>query len=83
MEVIAESAGLVTSEDLAGKSLLLGHEAKEAVEGHLLDRLRGGSVELATDVKPLGVGVDAELDRGVELSRIDLCMGIHRCQLGG
>ncbi len=29
---------------------------------HLLDRLRGAPVELATDVKPLGVGVDAELD---------------------
>ena len=53
-----------------------------AVEGHLLDRLRGGSVELATDVEPLGVGVDAELDCGVEFCRIDLCRGIHRCQVG-
>lgn len=29
---------------------------------HLLHRLRGGTVELATDVKPLGAGVDAGLD---------------------
>ena len=29
------------------------------------------------------MGVDSELDRGVEFSRIDLCRGIHRCQVGG
>lgn len=43
---------------------------QQSVEGHLLDRLRGGSVELATDVKPLGVGTDfvtkLELDSGVD-----------------
>lgn len=61
MEVVAERPRLVTGEDLPGESLLLGHEAKQSVEGHLLDRLRGGPVELATDVKPLGVGVDSEL----------------------
>ena len=31
----------------------------------------------------LAVGVDSELDRGVDFSRVDLCMGIHRCQVGG
>ena len=61
MEVVSERPGLITSEDLEREALLFGHEAKEAVEGHLLDWLRGGSVELAGDVKPL-VGVDAELD---------------------
>jgi hypothetical protein len=35
---------------------------QQSVEAHLLDRLRGCSVELPGDVKPLGVGVDAELD---------------------
>ena len=67
----------------AGEALLFGHEEQQPVEGHLLDRLRGGSVELATDVKPLGVGVDSELDRGVEFTRIGFCFGIHRCQVGG
>lgn len=62
--------------------LLLGHEAEEAVEGYLLDQLWGGPVKLATDIKPRGVGVDPELDRCVEFSRIDLCMGIHRCKFG-
>jgi signal transduction histidine kinase len=70
--------------DLIGESggIIVDH-MQQAIEGHLLDRLRGGPVELAGDVKPLGVSVDAELDRGVEFSRIDLCMGIHRCQIGG
>ena len=62
MEVVAERPGLVTRIDLSSKALLFGHEAQQSVEGHLLDRLRGGSVELATDVEPLGVGVDTELD---------------------
>ena len=48
-----------------------------------LDRLKGSAVDLSTDVKPLGVGVDPELDRGVEFSKIELCVGIHRCQVGG
>ena len=34
------------------------------------------------DAEPLGVGVDTELDRGMEFSRIDLCMGIRPCQVG-
>ena len=39
---------------------------------------QSGSVEMATDVKPLGVGVDPELNRGVEFSRIGFCDCIHR-----
>ncbi len=39
-------------------------------------------VELAPDVEPLGMDVDSELDRGVEFMRVDLCIGIHRCQVG-
>ena len=69
---------LVTSENLAGKALLFGHKTQQPVEGHFLDRLRGGSVELATDVKPLGVGVGAELDCGAEFGRDGFCFGIHR-----
>jgi len=53
------------------------------LEGQLLDRLRGGPVKLETDIKPLGVGVASEFDRGVGFSRIELCMGIRRCQFGG
>ena len=71
MEVVAEGPGLVAGEDLAS-------EAQQSVEGHLLDRLRGGSVELTGDVEPLRVGVDAELDRGVEFGRIGFCCSIHR-----
>ncbi len=29
------------------------------------------------------VGVESELDGGVEFSKIDLCTGFHRCQIGG
>lgn len=83
MEVVAEGSLLIKSENLASKSLLFGDEVQQAVEGHLLDRLRGGPVDLAGDVKPLGVGADAELDRGVEFGRMDLCMGIYRSQVGG
>ena len=73
----------IINNNLSSEALLLGHEAKESVEGQLLDRLRGGAIDLAGGVKPLGVGVDTELDRGVEFSRIDLCIGLHRCQVGG
>ena len=83
MEVVTEGTGLVTRIDLSSEALLFGHKTQQSVEGHFLDRLRGGSVELTTDVKPLGVGVDSELDRGVQFSRIGLCMGIHHCQVGG
>ena len=41
--------------------------------GHL-----GISVDLPTDVKPLGVSIDAELGRGVEFSRIRLGGRLHR-----
>ena len=72
----------IINNNLSSYALLVGHEAKESVEGQLLDRLRGGAIDLAGGVKPLGVGVDTELDRGVEFSRIDLCMGIRPCQVG-
>ena len=49
----------------------------------LLDRLRSGSVEPATDSEPLGVGVEPEVDRGVAFGKIGFSMGIHRCQVGG
>ena len=74
----AEGPRLVTGEDLSREALLFRHKTQQSVEGHLLDRLRGGPVELATDVKPLRVGVDAELDRVVEFGRIGFCFGIHR-----
>lgn len=48
--------------NLTSEALLIGHKTQQSVEGHLLDRLRGGFAKLATDVKPLGMGVDAELD---------------------
>ena len=62
MEVVAEGSGLITRIDFWSEALLFSHKTEQSVEGHFLDRLRGGSVELATDVKPLGVGVDSELD---------------------
>ena len=46
------------------------NKTQQPAEGHLLDRLGRGAVKLAGDVKPLGVGVDAELDRGGEFSRM-------------
>ena len=76
--MVDEGARFVAGEYLAVESLLLGDEAQEAVEGHLLHRLRGGSVELTGDVESLGVGVDPELDRGLEFSRIGLGGRLHR-----
>ena len=60
------------------KNFLLTNRTQQPVEGPLPDRLRGGSVELAGDVKPLGVGVDAELDRGEKFSSLGFSIGIRR-----
>ncbi len=75
---LSRSARFVTSENLAGEALLQADEAQKALEGHLLNGLWRGPVELAGDVKPLGVGVDPKLDRGVEFGRIGFCDCIHR-----
>ena len=58
----AQQGLVVTEFDSQVESVLPGHEAEQALEGHLLDRLRSGPVELPGDVKPLGVGVDPEFD---------------------
>jgi hypothetical protein len=57
--------------------LRFGHQAQEPLNGHLLDWLRGGAVDLPPDVIPLGVGVDAELDRFTGFVRIGFCFRIH------
>ena len=47
---LAGGSRLVAGEDLAGEALLFGDKTQQPVEGHLLDRLRRGSVELTGDV---------------------------------
>lgn len=78
VEVVAERPRLIASEDIPGEALLFGHEAQEPLEAHLLDRLRSRSVDLSAHVKPLRVGVDAELDRFAGFVRIGFCFRIHR-----
>ena len=53
--------------DLASELLLFGYEVQEAINLHLLHRLRRGTVELPGHVVPLCVGIDAEFDRIVGL----------------
>lgn len=62
----------------ACQSLLLGHEAQQPLEGHLLDGLRRGAVDLPSDEIPLRVSIDAELDRFTGFGRVGFCFGIHR-----
>ena len=70
VQVVAERARLIARVDLPGQALLFGHEAHKPFEGHLLDRLRRGPVHLPGDVKPLGAGVNSELDRGAGFGRL-------------
>jgi hypothetical protein len=67
----------------ARRSLLLGHEAQQPLEGHLLDRLRRCAVDLPADEMPLGVGVDAELDRFTGFGRIGFGFGFGFHRLSG
>lgn len=59
---------ILLGEEFSGEAPLLGDEVWQPVDGHLLDRLRSGPVELAVDVKPLGEGLERRLDRGAEFS---------------
>jgi hypothetical protein len=83
VQVIAESAGLVTCVDFAGEALLIDNEAQQRLEGHLLHRLRRGPVEFSGDVIPLRVGVDAELDRVVGFGSFCFVFSHNGCQVGG
>ncbi|MGI9244519.1 MAG: hypothetical protein ACR2RV_27205 [Verrucomicrobiales bacterium] len=83
MQVIAENPGLVTGVDFAGEILLFGHEAQQLLEGHLLHRLRRGTVELPGDAIPLRVGVDSEFDRVVGFGSFCFVVSHHACQVGG
>ena len=77
VQVVPESTGLVASVDLPGQPLLPGNEAKQPVERHFLDRLRSGPVNLACHVKPLGMGIDTQLDRRLQFGRISLFFSVH------
>ena len=48
-----------------------------------LPRKSGSQFCLASDVKPLGVGADPELDGFVGLGRNEFCFGLHGCEDGG
>lgn len=52
----------MTGVHFARQTLLLGNEVQQTLEGHFLQRLRRGAVDLPADIIPLCVGVDAELD---------------------
>lgn len=83
VQVVPESTGLVASVDLPGQPPLLGNEAKQSLEGHLLDRLWRGLVNLARHVKPLGMGIDPKFDRGVELGDITFFFSVQRVSGSG
>jgi len=83
VQVVAEGTGLVAGVDFAGERLLFGHEAQQRLESHLLDRLRGGPVQLSRHVIPLRMGVDTEFDRVVGFVCLCLVVSYHGYQAGG
>jgi hypothetical protein len=78
MQMIPKRSRLLTGVDPPGQRLLPGDKEQQLLKCHLLGRLRRGAIDLTADVLPLGMRVDAALDRFVWFAGVRSSLGCHR-----